>query len=150
METLPVVNDLASVIQTSLAPVFLLAGTAGFVSIYATRLGRVSDRLNELSDTAMQSGFISLQRAYLQRRILALELAVLLGVIAGIFTSGAILNFLGSALGISLRQENIYWLFGGALLSLIGSLIAFLLEVLIAGRNMLRQIRLDQQSEKID
>ncbi len=50
MDTPPIVNDLASVIQTSLAPVFLLAGTAGFVSIYTTRLGRVSDRLNEVAE----------------------------------------------------------------------------------------------------
>lgn len=150
MDTLPVVNELASVVQTALAPVFLLAGTAGFVSIYATRLGRVSDRLNELSDTATKTGFLALQRTYLQRRILALELAVMLGVLAGICTCGAILNLLASALAISLRQENLYWLFGGALLSLIGSLLAFLFEVLVAGRNMLRQRRLDQQSEKLD
>jgi hypothetical protein len=150
METLPVVNHLASVVQTSLAPVFLLAGTAGFVSIYTTRLGRVSDRLNELADTATQSRLFSLQRTYLQRRILALELAVMLGVLAGICTCGAILNLLASALAISLRQENLYWLFGGALLSLVGSLVAFLFEVLIAGRNMLRQIRIDRQSDKLD
>ncbi|WP_095444175.1 DUF2721 domain-containing protein [Ochrobactrum quorumnocens] len=150
METLPVVNHLASVVQTSLAPVFLLAGTAGFVSIYTTRLGRVSDRLNELADTATQNRLFSLQRTYLQRRILALELAVILGVIAGICTCGAILNLLASALAVSLRQENLYWLFGGALLSLVGSLVAFLFEVLIAGRNMLRQIRIDRQSDKLD
>jgi len=150
METLPVVNHLASVVQTSLAPVFLLAGTAGFVSIYTTRLGHVSDRLNELADTATQNRLFSLQRTYLQRRILALELAVMLGVIAGICTCGAILNLLASALAVSLRQENLYWLFGGALLSLVGSLVAFLFEVLIAGRNMLRQIRIDRQSDKLD
>lgn len=48
MDTPPIINDFAAVIQTSLAPVFLLAGTAGFVNIYATRLGRVSDRLNDV------------------------------------------------------------------------------------------------------
>ncbi|ASV83163.1 hypothetical protein CES85_3941 [Ochrobactrum quorumnocens] len=120
------------------------------MSIYTTRLGRVSDRLNELADTATQNRLFSLQRTYLQRRILALELAVILGVIAGICTCGAILNLLASALAVSLRQENLYWLFGGALLSLVGSLVAFLFEVLIAGRNMLRQIRIDRQSDKLD
>jgi hypothetical protein len=146
METLPVVNDLASVVQTSLAPVFLLAGTAGFVSIYTIRLGRVSDRLNELADAATKGEFFPLQRAYLQRRVLALELAVLLGVMAAICTSAAILNLLAGALGISLRHENLFWFFGGALLCLMGSLIAFMIEVLIAGRNMLRQIRMNRDS----
>ena len=47
MDTPPIIIDYAGVIQTSLAPVFLLAGTAAFVGIYCTRLGKVSDRLNE-------------------------------------------------------------------------------------------------------
>ena len=147
METLTTVNDLASVVQTSLAPVFLLAGTAGFVSIYTVRLGRVSDRLNELADAGIRGDLFPVQRAYLQRRILALELAVALGVVAGICTSAAILNLLAGALGISLRHENLFWFFGGALLALVGSLVAFLVELLIAGRNMLRQIKIDRRSD---
>lgn len=144
MDTPPIVNDLASVIQTSLAPVFLLAGTAGFVSIYTIRLGRVSDRLNEVADRGKQGKLFRMQLAYLRRRALALEVAVVLGVIAGICTGGAILNLLAGALAIGLRQENLFWFFGGAIVSLIGSLVAFLFELLIAGRNLLRQIRMDQ------
>lgn len=146
MNTPPIVTDLASVVQTSLAPVFLLAGTAGFVSIYTIRLGSVSDRLNEVTDRSNQGKLFRLQLAYLRRRALALEVAVVLGVIAGICTGGAILNLLAGALAIGLRQENLFWFFGGAIVSLIGSLVAFLFELLIAGRNMLRQIRMDQIS----
>ena len=144
MDTPPIVNDLASVIQTSLAPVFLLAGTAGFVSIYTTRLGRVSDRLNEVAERGKQGKLLRMQLAYLRRRALALEVAVVLGVMAGICTGGAIVNLLAGALAIGLRQENLFWFFGGAIVSLIGSLVAFLSELLIAGRNLLRQIRMDQ------
>lgn len=144
MHTPPVVNDLASVIQTSLAPVFLLAGTAGFVSIYTTRLGRVSDRLNEVAERGKQGEVSRMQLAYLRRRAFALEVAVVLGVMAGICTGGAILNLLAGALAMGLRQENLFWFFGGAIISLIGSLVAFLFELLIAGRNMLRQIRMDR------
>lgn len=144
MDTPPIVNDLASVIQTSLAPVFLLAGTAGFVSIYTIRLGRVSDRLNEVADRGKQGKLLRMQLAYLRRRALALEVAVVLGVMAGICTGGAILNLLAGALAIGLRQENLFWFFGGAIVSLIGSLVAFLFELLIAGRNLLRQIRMDR------
>lgn len=144
MDTPPIVNDLASVIQTSLAPVFLLAGTAGFVSIYTIRLGRVSDRLNEVADRGKQGKLFRKQLAYLRRRALALEVAVVLGVMAGICTGGAILNLLAGALAIGLRQENLFWFFGGAIVSLIGSLVAFLFELLIAGRNLLRQIRMNQ------
>lgn len=150
MDTPPIVNDLASVIQTSLAPVFLLAGTAGFVSIYTIRLGRVSDRLNEVADRGKQGKLFRMQIAYLRRRALALEVAVVLGVMAGICTGGAILNLLAGALAIGLRQENLFWFFGGAIVSLVGSLVAFLFELLIAGRNMLRQIRMDQVSMEQD
>ncbi|ASY65190.1 hypothetical protein SJ05684_b42080 (plasmid) [Sinorhizobium sojae CCBAU 05684] len=144
MEPPPVVDDLASIVQTSLAPVFLLAGTAGFVSVYATRLGRVSDRVNEVGDNNEQREARRLQLAYLRRRTLALEVAVVLGTLAAVFTGCAILNLLAGALRLGFREENLFWFFGGAILSLIGSLMAFLFEMLAAGRNMLRQMRMDR------
>lgn len=147
MDTPPIITDFASVIQTSLAPVFLLAGTAGFVNIYTTRLGRVSDRLNEVADRGEQNETSRTQLAYLRRRTLALEVAVALGVTAGICTGAAILNLLAGALSIGLREENLFWFFGGAIVSLILSLVAFLYELLVAGRNMLRQIRTDRAVE---
>ncbi|WP_342394664.1 DUF2721 domain-containing protein [Sinorhizobium numidicum] len=144
MEPPPIVDDFASIIQTSLAPVFLLAGTAGFVSVYATRLGRVSDRVNEVGDKDEQSEARRTQLAYLRRRTLALEIAVGLGTLAAICTGCAILNLLAGALAFGFREENLFWFFGGAIVSLIGSLVAFLFEMLAAGRNMLRQMRSDK------
>nr|WP_244477547.1 MULTISPECIES: DUF2721 domain-containing protein [unclassified Rhizobium] len=111
MDTPPIVNDLASVIQTSLAPVFLLAGTAGFVSIYTMRLARVSDLLNKVLDSGEQGKLIRIQIAYLRRRALTLEVAAVLGVVAAICTGGAILNLLAGALSIGLRQENPFLVF---------------------------------------
>lgn len=150
MEPPSIVNDLASIIQTSLAPVFLLAGTAGFVSVYATRLGRVSDRVNEIGEKDEQSEARRTQLDYLRRRTLALEIAVALGTLAAICTGCAILNLLAGALEFGFREENLFWFFGGAILSLIGSLVAFLFEMLIAGRNMLRQMRRDQATAERD
>ncbi|HEV7310282.1 DUF2721 domain-containing protein [Ensifer sp.] len=144
MEPPSIVNDLASIIQTSLAPVFLLAGTAGFVNVYATRLGRVSDRVNEIGEKDERGPSRRLQLDYLRRRTLALEIAVALGTLAAICTGCAILNLLAGALEFRFREQNLFWLFGGAIVSLIGSLIAFLFEMVIAGRNMLRQMRMDQ------
>lgn len=150
MDTPPIISDFASVIQTSLAPVFLLAGTAGFVGVYATRLGRISDRLNEVADRGGTNAAVRLQLAYLRKRALALEIAVVLGVFAGIGTGGAILNLLAGALDIGWRQENLFWFFGGAIVSLILSLVAFLIELLIAGRNMVRQMQNDQIAPEPD
>ena len=44
MMTIDSVADLAGVIQLAVAPVFLLAGIAGFLSVMSGRLGRVVDR----------------------------------------------------------------------------------------------------------
>ncbi len=141
MDTPPIIIDYAGVIQTSLAPVFLPAGTAAFVGIYATRLGRVSDRLNEVMDTELPRENRLRQLIYLRRRTLVLEMAVILGVVAGICTCGAILNLLSGALAIRLQPENLFWWFGGAIVSLMLSLIAFLLELIAAGRSMLMQVQ---------
>lgn len=141
METPAIVNDYASVIQTSLAPVFLLAGTGAFVGIYNTRLNRVSDRLNEVVEKAESREMRKRQLAYLRRRILALEIAAMLGVIAGLCTCMAILNLLSGALAIRVRPENLSWFFGGAIVSLMLSLMAFLCELVGAGLSMLQQIR---------
>lgn len=75
---------------------------------------------------------------------------MVLGVLAGICTGAAILNLLAGALAVGLRQENLFWFFGGAIVSLILSLVAFLFELLIAGRNMLRQIRMDRPAAEQD
>ncbi|MCK3780852.1 DUF2721 domain-containing protein [Ensifer sesbaniae] len=150
MDSSSVINDFASIIQTSLAPVFLLAGTAGFVSVYATRLGRVSDRVNEVGEKDGEGEARRIQLDYLRRRTLALEVAVALGTLAAICTGCAILNLLAGALEFGFREENLFWFFGGAIVSLIGSLVAFLFEMLIAGRNMLRQMRMDQSSLESD
>ncbi|WP_077966416.1 DUF2721 domain-containing protein [Ensifer adhaerens] len=150
MEPPSTVVDLASIIQTSLAPVFLLAGTAGFVSVYATRLGRVSDRVNEIGEKEEQSEARRMQLDYLRRRTFALEIAVALGTLAAICTGCAILNLLAGALEFGFREENLFWFFGSAILSLIGSLVAFLFEMVIAGRNMLRQMRLEQAASERD
>ncbi|WP_180902663.1 DUF2721 domain-containing protein [Martelella soudanensis] len=141
MNEQPIVSDLVAIVQTSLAPVFLLAGTAGFVSIYAVRLGRVSDRLNEIADGGRA---LREQDPDLRRRALALVVAMILGAVAAICTGGAILNLLAGALAIGLRQENLFWLFGGAIVSLIASLVAFLFELVVCARTMLRQLRMDR------
>jgi len=137
----PIVSDLVAIVQTSLAPVFLLAGTAGFVSIYTIRLGRVSDRLNEIADSGRA---LREQDPDLRLGALTLVVAMILGAVAAICTGSAILNLLAGALEIGLREENLLWLFGGAIVSLIASLVAFLFELLVCARTMLRQLRMDR------
>jgi hypothetical protein len=80
MDAPPIVNDFAAIIQTSLAPVFLLAGTAGFVNIFATRLGRVSDRLNEVAERNGESQALRMQLAYGHGLLFSVQFRVWAGV----------------------------------------------------------------------
>jgi hypothetical protein len=68
----------------------------------------VSDRLNEVAERNGESQALRMQLAYLRRRTLALEIAVVLGVVAGICTGGAILNLLAGTLAIGFRPENLF------------------------------------------
>ncbi|MEL4375957.1 DUF2721 domain-containing protein [Brucella cytisi] len=141
MDTPSITSHFAEVIQTSLAPVFLLAGTAGFVNIYVGRLAKLSDRLNDIVEKTEKNKSIQVQLAYLRGRVFALEIAAFFGVSAGICTCAAILNLLAGTLAIGIRQENLFWFFSGAVIFLMFSLAAFLFELAVAGRNMIRQIR---------
>lgn len=150
MDTPSAASHFAEIIQTSLAPVFLLAGTAAFVNIYIGRLAKLSDRLNEITEKGGKCKAERVQLAYLRRRVLALEIAALFGVGAGICTGAAILNLLSGIFEIAIRPENLFWFFGGAVVSLMLSLAAFLFELIAAGRNMLRQMRSDKQLTNAD
>ena len=44
MNSIITATDLAMIIQLSVAPVFLLAGIAGFLNVMSGRLGRIVDR----------------------------------------------------------------------------------------------------------
>jgi hypothetical protein len=77
---------------------------------------------------------------YLQRRSRLLDAAVVLGAIAGAATCGAALILFVGALQNKEGAISMYVLFGLALLSTVGALVAFLVEVLIASSHMRGEI----------
>ncbi|MEZ2131963.1 MULTISPECIES: DUF2721 domain-containing protein [unclassified Sinorhizobium] len=144
------VPDVAYVIQMALTPVFLLAGTAGLLNVFTSRLARVADRVNSLVDIINLEDDPEearlLQLSYLRRRTLALEVAVLLATLSGVFTCLATLGLFGGAIRQEFREMMLFWFFGGAVASLIGALAAFLFEIISAGHSMLLQIANDKRS----
>lgn len=149
LETLPVptVDNVVRIFQSALTPVFLLTGTAGFLNVIATRLARVSDRVNALTDIVLareEKSELRTQLSYLRKRTLALLCAVIFATAAGIFTCLATLGLFGGALGEAFTEQVLFWFFAGAVMSLLCALAMFLLEILVATRAMLRQIRRDQ------
>src|SRR6516164_863781 len=76
----------AHVIQVALTPVFLLSGIATLLNVFSTRLGRVADRVDQITKAieeadADENADLAVQLSHLRRRSLALDTAVVLGAV---------------------------------------------------------------------
>ena len=129
----------AHIVQLALTPVFLLSGIATLLNVFATRLGRVADQSDALSRAT--NGVARQPRlALLRLRSVALDWAVVLAALAGVLTCGAVLVlFLGQVRGSS-AANTLFLLFGGAIVLLMGSLAAFVFEMLLAARGVRAQV----------
>ncbi len=128
------------IIQSSLTPIFLLTAVASLLGVFTTRLARVSDQVKALAATVESGGIsdVAVKRrlAYLRRRSHALELAVILGSLAGACTCGTVLSLFLSLLRARATSAIMFTLFGAGILATIGALAAFLVEVLFATRGI--------------
>jgi hypothetical protein len=139
-------EDLTHIIQVALTPVFLLSAIAALLNVFSTRLGRVADRVDEVSAqlesaTKDDASRLPAQLKYLQRRSIALDIAVVLATLGGAATSGSALALFVGALRDQTAGSMLFALFGLALLCTIGALAAFLIEVLMAGRGLRAETR---------
>lgn len=136
------IHSIAAIVQVAVAPVFLLAGIAGFLSVMSGRLGRVIDRLREVERRLpaledLEKIDISQQElTILRRRGRIINRAI------GLCTSSALLVcllvvvlFMSDYLQLALT-EYIILLFAAAMLLLILALISFLQEIRLATKNM--------------
>ncbi len=140
-------NDVESIvrlIQSSLTPVFLLTAVASLLSVFTTRLARISDQVKTLmqqssadvlSDATMQRRLV-----FLHRRTYALDLAVILGTLAGVCTCGTVLSLFLGLIRSQATASILLFLFGTAVLCTIGALSAFLTEVLLASRGIRTEV----------
>ena len=123
----------AHVVQLALTPVFLLSATATLLGVFATRLGRVADRVNSLSQQEKEPLRDELL-AMLRRRSTVLDVAVVLSALSGGLTCVAVLTlFLGEVRGAA-AGRLLYLSFGGAIALTMAALGAFVTELLIAAR----------------
>jgi hypothetical protein len=123
----------ARVVQLALTPIFLLAGLATLLNVFTVRLGRVADRVDLL---ARQADTHREQLRLLQARSVALDVAVVLGAIAGGLTCGAAITLFLGALRHSGPAWLLFGLFGGALVCATAALAAFCYETLLSGRSV--------------
>jgi hypothetical protein len=130
-------DTVAHIIQVALTPVFLLSGIATLLNVFSTRLARVADQVEAVSkaidgaDTA-EATALSARLAYLHRRSLALDIAVVLGAVGGAATCAAVLALFVGALRDATVATILFSLFGIAVGCALGAIVAFTAEMLMA------------------
>jgi hypothetical protein len=142
------VENVTRVIQLALTPVFLLTAVAALLNVFSTRLGRVADRVDLLSADLRRGAaeFLSAQLDFLRRRSLILDVAVVLATVGGAATcAAALVLFLGALRDADVRAL-LFGLFGGAIVFTISALVAFVIEMIMAGRGLRVVVRHHQKT----
>ena len=128
------VTDISHVIQLAVAPVFLLAGISGMLSVLSIRLGRIIDRARRLDDLLAASekqdrAAIHREHKTLSRRAnWAITLCILCALL---ICTVIVVLFVGAYLSLSVTNI-IAWLFIISMISLISGLLIFLREIYLA------------------
>ncbi|MCJ2052798.1 DUF2721 domain-containing protein [Methylobacterium sp. J-070] len=144
-------DDIAHIIQVSLAPAFILAGLAQMLNVFSARLARIADKVNTTAKELNQAGaaeahYLSQQLSYLRRRSFVLDAAVVCVCLgAGLILSSILTLFVG-ALRDTAAASVLFACFGAGLLFTICGLGAFLTEILMAGRGI--RVEVDRQQDQ--
>jgi hypothetical protein len=141
MESPSHINDIASVIQLAVAPVFLLAGVGATLNVLATRIGRIIDRARAMEErlphvTPEVAADLHERLRVLSERATLIYRAIALCVLCGLLVSLVVTAlFVSSSLRINLTTP-IAIAFVIALLSLAAALVYFLREVFVATNSL--------------
>jgi MFS family permease len=144
-------DTVVHIIQLALTPVFLLSGIAALLNVFATRLSRVADRVDQIlkdieGAEPERAVVLTLSLARLRRRSLALDVAVVLAAIAAAATCGSVLTLFVGAL----RDVTVAWwlfaAFGFAVVCTIGAILAYTAEMLMTGSGVREEVAAQRRS----
>lgn len=135
-----VVTTISTLIQLSVAPVFLLAGVAGLLNVFTSRLTRSIDKLekidaqinkHEKQDDAcdQESVFLQKRRNFLIKRMKNINFAIFFATATGLMVALVIISVFFSSLFDFNSEIPISISFIFAMVFLIISLILFLREI---------------------
>ena len=135
----------AHVIQLALTPIFLLLAVSGLLNVFSTRHARLSDRATHIVDKIREAdaealAVLSRQLAAVRWRSIALDIAVVLGAIAGAATCTVALVLFIGVLNRSDMTFVIFGLFGFALVCTIAALACFAFEMSLASRGVRAEV----------
>lgn len=128
--------DIAHLVQSSVAPVFLLSGVAATLGVLTNRLGRVVDRARtleqRLADHPGDKAPLHRELEVLARRAGLIYKAISMAAIAALLVALVVVTLFADAfLGLKL-EVAIALLFVGGMVCLAAAFIAFFIEVRIA------------------
>ncbi|MBV8118816.1 MAG: DUF2721 domain-containing protein [Alphaproteobacteria bacterium] len=138
-------DTVAHIIQLALTPIFLLSGIAALLNVFATRLARVGDRVDQIAKEMEGAepeviAILSLQLARLRRRSLALDVAVVLAAAGAAATCGSVLTLFVGAVGNKFAASVLFAAFAAAVLCTIGAIIAYTAEMLMTGSGVRAEV----------
>ena len=135
------ITAIAHVIQLAVAPVFLLTGVAALLGVLTSRLARIierarvlEERLTVLGDSERTASEADLRT--LSERARHINRAISLSVTCALLVCAVIAALFGGAFLEVDASGLIGLVFVAAMLSLIGALVSFLLEIYIATRSL--------------
>jgi len=130
------VVDIAHLIQSSVAPVFLLSGVAATLGVLTNRLSRIVDRARVLEEQLAghpgEAPHLHGDLAVLARRANHINIAISLATIAALLVALVVVALFANAFFASELSVLIALLFVGSMVCLSAAYIAFFIEVRIA------------------
>ncbi len=147
------VTTIAHIIQGALTPVFLLSGIATLLNVFSTRLARVAEQVEAASRAlamadAAEIRLLDRQLRNLYRRSVALDVAVVLAAIGGAATCGSVLTLFIGSLRETRIEQVLFGLFGLAVVSALGGVLAFTVEMMIAGVGIREEVVESQRAAR--
>jgi hypothetical protein len=135
----------AHIIQLALTPIFLLSGIGALLNVFATRLARVSDRVDQITKEMEgvepeQVAILARQLARLRRRSVALDVAVVLAALAAASTCASVLTLFVGALREATVASALFATFGLAVVCTIGAIMAYTAEMLMTGSGVRAEV----------
>ena len=133
-------QDVASVIELAVAPVFLLTGLGTTLSVLSARLARIVDRARVLVDRLAQAGppedgALRSELRLLDLRRRRINMAITSGVSSALFVCVLIASaFIGAMVGVD-TSLAVATLFVLAMFAFIAALLLFLSEIILAVRS---------------
>jgi hypothetical protein len=133
------VSSVAQVIQLAIAPVFLFSGVGTLLIVLTNRLARIVDRTRALeaqSPSADQDAPAARELDMLHRRAYVIDWAVSLATVAALLICCVVgILFVGAFLDVHVAR-GVALCFVAAMAAMIGALLCFLREILLATRGL--------------